>query len=119
VPRLSPTAVRVLAEIHVAGVWMWSAPKGQYPGAAYLDNARRAPLRVSTVALLLRDGYLVPSIGPEEDDAVTLSAAGLEFLRTQPEAVGRAEARHVAQEAIYSVSAKAPAKPEMLRQGRE
>ena len=103
--RLSPTAIRTLAEIHVNGVWMWSPPEGRYPGAAYLDNSQRTPLRASTVAILLRDGYLVATVGREGDDAVKVSDVGLELLRTQPEAVGRAQTSRIALGALNQVRA--------------
>lgn len=101
--RLSPTAIWTLAEIHVNGVWMWSPPDGKYPGAAYLDNPQRTPLRASTVAILLRDGYLVSTVGREGDDAVKVSDVGLDFLRTQPDAVGRAQSMRIGLEAVNQI----------------
>lgn len=104
--RLSPTAIRTLAEIHVNGVCMWSPPDGKYPGAAYLDNSERTPLRASTVAILLRDGYLVSTVGREGDDAVKVSDLGLDFLRTQPDAVGRAQSMRSGLEAVNQMHSK-------------
>jgi len=100
VKRLNPTAIRTLAAIHVNGVWMWSPPEGKYPGVAYLDNSERTPLRASTVAILLRDGYLVATVGREGDDAVKVSGLGLDYLQTQPDAVGRAHSMRIGLEAV-------------------
>lgn len=100
-PRLSPTAVRTLAEIAVTGLWLWTSPVKYSSGAAFLDDPQRSPLRPTTVLTLVRHGYLV-----ESDDTVDLTDWGRERLDREHEAVSRAEALHAVQQQIHATTGK-------------
>jgi hypothetical protein len=100
---LSQYALRVLAEIHTTGIYVWV--RGS---AAFLNDPQRTRVRYDTVKGLLVEGYLV-----EDPDELTLSISesGRALLGRNKEAVGRAQGIHEAQQFILQVTGKSLARP--------
>jgi hypothetical protein len=87
---LSAYALRVLAEIHVTGLWVWV--RGV---SAFLDDPQHTAVHRNTVENLLDAGYLEED--PEEL-TISVSDLGKALLQRNPEAVGRATSIHEAQQ---------------------
>ena len=100
---LSQYALRVLAEIHITGLFVWV--RGT---AAYLNDPQRTLVRYDTVAALLQAGYL-----DEDPEELTLSVSdsGRALLGRNKEAVGRAQGIHEVQQFMVQASGKLLARP--------
>ena len=99
---LSPYALRILAEIEVTGLFIY------VPGrSALLDDPQKTVVRSNTVANLLKDALL------EEyaDGEPRISAEGVVLLDRNPEARGRAQDVHLAQQAVFKATGHSIRRP--------
>lgn len=108
---LSPYARRVLAEIHVTGLWVWV--RGV---SAFLDDPQHTAVHRNTVENLLDVGYLEE--GPEEL-TISVSELAKALLRRNAEAVGRANfipeaqqfMRHILGSSLHRPNSKSTPRP--------
>lgn len=100
---LSQYALRVLAEIHTTGIYVWV--RGS---VAFLDDPQRTAVRYDTVDRLLRAGHLAEDPG---EFALSATDAGRSLLDRNKEAVGRAHAIDGAQQFMVQVTGKTLRRP--------
>ncbi len=110
-PPLSQYTLRVLAEIHVTGIYVWV--RGN---SVLLDDPQRSRVRYDTVETLLDHGLLI-----EDPEELTLSVsdAGRAVLDRNKEAVGRAQGIHEAQQSMVQITGRTSARPNSKNTVRE
>ena len=110
--RLSNAGLETLARVHAVGTCTW------FPGdqSSCLYDAWLTPLHSSTVANLVRDGYLVGAEDPEADFMMKLSEEAIAVVDAHPEIRQRARDYYAAQAELAERHVRLmPNKPDFKR----